>query len=185
MKLKIALIALGLFVILFLFKIYEVYKTPDLQCTKTHAVTTAPPAQLKTSRDFFESGNYYYDIGNCRQAVVQYSKAIQLDPDFAQAYNNRAYTNMRMRNYKDALPDLDKAISIKPDYVSALMNRGDIYNYYYAIDRKKAIEDYKRVISLGKEKDNSGSVCGHKAMAETNNLVPLAILKTITNTACK
>ncbi len=89
-----------------------------------------------------------------------------------------------MRNYKSAITDLNKAIEIDPNYVTAFMNRGDIYNYYYAIDRQKSIADYDRVIKLGVDKDQSKSVCGHKAMAETNNMVPLAILKLLTNTAC-
>jgi hypothetical protein len=40
--------------------------------------------------------------------------------------------------YADALPALDRAIALRPTYVNALMNRGDIYNFYYQIDRARA-----------------------------------------------
>ena len=73
---------------------------------------------------------------------------------------------MRQREYEKALIDLNKAIEIHPDYVNALKNRGDIYNYYFNVDRKKAIEDYDKVISLGGlSVDSSKSICGHRAIA--------------------
>jgi tetratricopeptide (TPR) repeat protein len=181
MKLKPILLILAFFFLLFVFKIYGAINAPDKQCHRINKVVIDPAKELKTAEDFFGWGDNNYDIGNCQDAVYYYTKAIELDPNFAQAYNNRAYTNMRMQNYKDALPDLDKAIEIKPDYVTALMNRGDIYNYYYAIDRKKAIADYDKVISLGTKNDRSGRVCGHKALAENNNMLPLVSLKMLIN----
>lgn len=86
-----------------------------------------------------------YDIGNCQEAVSDYTKAIVINPNYVQAYNNRAYTSMRMRKYENVLRDLDKTIQIKPNYIQALMNRGDIHNYYYQIDRQAAISDYKEL----------------------------------------
>ncbi|MGH7204481.1 MAG: hypothetical protein ACREHC_08650, partial [Candidatus Levyibacteriota bacterium] len=84
--------------------------------------------------------------------------------------------------YKDALLDLDKAVSLRPDYINARMNRGDIYNFYYTINRSKALEDYNKVIALGGQ--HGTSVCGHKAMAQNNNFLPLVFLQLITNTQC-
>lgn len=158
--------------------------TPDRYCLEIHATNSQLPKTLITAQDFFDLGNYLYDMGNCKSAVTAYEKAIQLDPNLTKAYNNRAYTNMRLHNYKDALDDLNVAIFQDPDYIAARMNRGDIYNYYYAIDRQKAIADYNKVIALGKDKDLSNSVCGHKAMAQTNNMIPLAFLKIFTDTSC-
>ena len=181
MRLKLGLLA-AILLLIFISRLYGVISAPDIQCTTSHITTLSAPQNPKTSLDFFNLGNYNYDIGNCKEAIANYTRAIELDPKNPQAYNNRAYTNMRLRNYQDALTDLNKAISIKPDYVEALMNRGDIHNYYYQIDRKAAIADYAKVISLGKEKDKSNSVCGHKYMAQTNNFIPLVFLKMLTNT---
>ncbi len=185
MKIKILVFVIVLVLLIGAAKAYGLINTPDRQCLTFHTTTSKQPTQLKTAQDFFALGNYQYDIGNCLQAIVSYTQAIQLDPNFAEAYNNRAYTYMRLRNYKDALLDLDQAIAINPQYVEALMNRGDIYNYYYTIDKQKALADYHNVVALGKEKDKSGSVCGHIAMAETNGMIPLAFLKVFTNTTCK
>lgn len=116
--------------------------------------------------DYFIRGNYDYDKGNCKQAIKDYTQSIILNPLYPEAYNNRAYTFMRMRNFKDALVDLNKALELNPNYVQALMNRGDIFNYYYAIDRKRAIVDYNKVISLGAKEGTS--VCGHLLLAQHN-----------------
>jgi tetratricopeptide (TPR) repeat protein len=145
---------------------YRSAVAPDTQCSTTHTATTTPPASLKTTTDYFEQGNYDYDTGDCSKAIVDYTESIKLDPKNSQTYNNRAYTYMRLRDYKSALPDLDKAISLNPNYINALMNRGDIHNYYYAIDRKSAIADYEKVIALGGTKGTS--VCGHLFLAEHN-----------------
>lgn len=139
---------------------------PDLQCSSVHKTTTQPPMKLESASDYFSQGNYEYDTGNCKKAVADYSLSIMMNPFYAQAYNNRAYTLMRLRDYKNALNDLDQALAINPDYVQALMNRGDIRNYYYAINRQSAVNDYQKVISLGG--GNSTSVCGHLLLAKHN-----------------
>jgi len=154
---------------------------PDAYCWHVHPTSSTPPAKLITAQDYFNLGDYDFDSGDCVQAVVAYTQAIHLNSTNVHVYNNRAYTNMRLHNYQFAINDLNKAIELNPNYATAYMNRGDIYNYYYAIDRQKAIADYDKVIALGKEKDRSRSVCGHKAMAETQDMIPLAILKVFLN----
>lgn len=160
------------------FVMYRDTTLVDSQCSTSHTVTTPPPANLKTAMDYFELGNYDYDIGNCTKAITDYTNSINLDSKNPQVYNNRAYTYMRLRNFKSALPDLDKALSLNPNYIQALMNRGDIHNYYYAIDRKSAIADYEKVIALGGTKGTS--VCGHLYLAKHNgwNLGTLLALPT-------
>lgn len=146
--------------------IYRDAKAPDIQCGKVHTTTSQLPTSLKTAMDYYEQGNYDYESGNCEKAIADYTQSIQLDPKYPQAYNNRGYTYMRLRDYKAALPDLDKALALKPDYIQALMNRGDIHNYYYAIDRQSAIKDYEKVIVLGGKEETS--VCGHIFLARNN-----------------
>jgi tetratricopeptide (TPR) repeat protein len=90
---------------------------------------------------------------------------VGLDPGFAEAYNNRAYTYMTLEQYALALDDLNKAIEIRPDYVNALLNRGDIYNYYYEIDSARALADYDRVLALDPALANR---CGHRLLAAHN-----------------
>ncbi len=150
------------------FGLYATANQPDTQCKSTPISLLAPPL-VDTPNGHLKQGDFYYEQGDCIRAITEYTKTIQLYPDFPQAYNNRAYTNMRLRNYKDALVDLDKAIQLNPNYVNALMNRGDIHNYYYQIDRQAAVADYRRVIALTNSSTRQQtSVCGHLLLAEHN-----------------
>ena len=72
---------------------------------------------------------------------------------------------MVKRDYASALSDLNRAIQLRPNYVNALMNRGDIYNYYYAIDYQKAIADYNHVLAIDPSAKSETSVCGHRLIA--------------------
>ncbi len=152
----------------------------DTQCIKTHITTNKPPTQVTTAQDYFDQGNYDYDIGDCLKAIVDYTQALQANPNFAEAYNNRAYTYMRMHQYSKALPDLDAAIQIRPAYVNALMNRGDIYNYYYLKDKQKALADYDTVLSLGPDVYKTTSLCGHRLLAQNNGWTVQTLYQLIT-----
>jgi tetratricopeptide (TPR) repeat protein len=164
-------VAFTILVLIFLFSLLALImrqdtQSLDSQCSMQHKVAYVPPQNPKTGMDYFTQGNYDYDIGNCPQAITDYTTSINLNPTYPQALNNRAYTYMRLRKFEPALNDLDLALELNPNYVHALINRGDIYNYYYKIDRQKAISDYQRVIALGKTEGTS--VCGHLFLAKHN-----------------
>jgi tetratricopeptide (TPR) repeat protein len=171
LNLKPIIFALGVLVILIGligFGIYQSSQQPDIQCSSKHTPETTAPASLVTANDYMQLGDFDYETGNCQKAIIDYTKAIEINPNFAQGYNNRAYTNMRLRNYQSALPDLDKAIELNPKYTQALMNRGDIHNYYYQIDRQAAVADYRRVIAIDGPSGGNNSVCGHLFLAKHN-----------------
>ena len=59
------------------------------------------------------------------EAVVDaYTKAIELDPTSAAAYNNRGNAKNDLDQYQAALVDLDRAIELDPTYAAAYSNRG-------------------------------------------------------------
>jgi tetratricopeptide (TPR) repeat protein len=135
---------------------------PPGSCTPNQSASSQPPTSPVTAAGYFAQGDYDFDRGDCAAAVADYTRSIALDPQVAEVYNNRAYTYMAQHNYALALPDLDRALQLRPDYVNALMNRGDIHNYYYAIDYKLAVADYDRVLQLD---PTNPSVCGHRLLA--------------------
>jgi tetratricopeptide (TPR) repeat protein len=53
-----------------------------------------------------------------------YETCLQLNPDFAFAYFNKAYVKCKMRDYEGALTDLNKALEIETDFAEAYFNRG-------------------------------------------------------------
>ncbi len=173
--------------ILAITKVYQAATKSNTYCFTQHKAISTPPAKLLTALDYFERGNYEYDLGNCAKAIEDYSKAIELNPIFPEVYNNRAYTYMMLEQYDQAFLDLDKAIELRPDYVNALMNRGDIYNFYYKIDRQRAIADYDRVLRIDPSMPHHSSVCGHRFLAKHNgwNLGSLLEFPWGMSTGCK
>jgi len=91
-------------------------------------------------------GIAYAKLNKYEQAIEDFSKAIELDPDFAEAYNNRGLSYAELNEHEQAIKDYDKAIELNPNYAVAYNNRGNAYaklNKY-----KQAIEDYDRAIKL-------------------------------------
>jgi tetratricopeptide (TPR) repeat protein len=91
-------------------------------------------------------GIAYSALGNYRQAIDDCSRAIEIDPGFAEAYYNRGNAYVALGNHRQAIDDYGRAIEIKPGYVAAYCNRGHAYadlgNY------RQAIEDYSRAIEI-------------------------------------
>ena len=56
--------------------------------------------------------------------IVDYTKAIELDPDFAFAYNNRGLAKAELEDNYGAIEDFTKAIELDPDDADAYNSRG-------------------------------------------------------------
>src|SRR6185437_5028100 len=79
-------------------------------------------------------------------AVADFSKAVALAPDYAEAYYNRANALRDQRKFEAALADFDKVVAIKPDYAEAYNNRGVALRELKKFDA--AIADYDRAIAI-------------------------------------
>jgi tetratricopeptide (TPR) repeat protein len=155
-------------VILFFFLVPVLGKTygglgVDNFCYTDHIPTSPYPAKLETAADWLALSDYEYEMGSCFYAIRDLNQAIEINPKYAEAYNNRAFINMRLKRYDRVLSDLNKAIELRPNYPHALMNRGDLYKHLG--DKAKAIADYDRVIAMGKEVIKKEAVCGRRLMA--------------------
>ena len=88
--------------------------------------------------------------------IEDYTKAIELNPNDANAYNERGVLHYAIDKYPEAIADYTKAIEINPKYVFAYFNRGLIYQ-----DLKKyeeAIADYTKAIELDPDKWSAASL---------------------------
>ena len=57
-----------------------------------------------------------------------FDKAIELNPDIADAYNNRGIAYAGKGEFERAIADYDKAIKFKPDVADAYNNRGNAHS---------------------------------------------------------
>ena len=53
-------------------------------------------------------------LQNNQLALKDYDKAIELQPDFYDAYNNRGVVKSDLGDYADAISDYDKVIELSP-----------------------------------------------------------------------
>ncbi|MBN2413927.1 tetratricopeptide repeat protein [candidate division KSB1 bacterium] len=90
---------------------------------------------------WFEKG---YKTQDPRQKIYFYSKAIALDPEMTEAYNNRGNVYQNTGNDTNALKDYDKAVSIDPYYAPVYLNRAN--NYQNRGDYDKAIQDFHSAV---------------------------------------
>ena len=98
------------------------------------------------------------------KAIADYSKAIELDPQFVEAYNNRGIDREKQKDYEKAIADYSKAIDLSPGYAAAYNNRGNAWGDKK--DYEKAIADYAKAIELDPRYaaayNNRGTAWGEK-----------------------
>ncbi len=59
---------------------------------------------------------------------VQYTQAIQINPNYAGAYYNRGSIYYNQEKWDLAIADFNKAIDINPNLAQAYNNRGNVYD---------------------------------------------------------
>ncbi|MTJ15857.1 tetratricopeptide repeat protein [Dolichospermum sp. UHCC 0299] len=111
---------------------------------------------------FFGLGNLQGVRKDYEEAISSYDKAVEIKPDYYEAWYNRGISLGNLGRYEEAISSYDKAVEFKPDYHQAWNNRGislgNLGRYEEAISSyDKAVEfkpDYhqawnNRGISLG------------------------------------
>ena len=71
--------------------------------------------------------NVFNEIGSTEEAILNYEKAIEIDPDFYQAYNNLGNAQKRLGLLSDAISSYQACIRINPNYHLAHNNLGVAY----------------------------------------------------------
>jgi len=83
--------------------------------------------------------------GDLTGAITAYSRALELDPKFADAYTNRGVARMAQQDAAGAAADFSRSIELKPT-AAAFNNRGGAY---HALKKQKeAIADFTKAIEL-------------------------------------
>ena len=139
----------------------EQYKRATSQAEKDRIIKQMG----QVDRDFlanqkFEEGNKLYYAKDYYGAIKLYREALKLNPNFADAYNNRGNAYKDLGQYERAIQDFDKAIQLNPNYDMAYNNRG--VAYYYLGQNERAIQDYDKAIQLNPNYDmayNNRGVC--------------------------
>ena len=86
------------------------------------------------------------ELGDHSGAISDYTQAIRMKPNLADAYYNRGVAKGNLEQYRDAIADYDKAIHLQPDDALAYNNRG--LAKYKLGQLIAAMSDYMQAIRL-------------------------------------
>ena len=93
-----------------------------------------------------EQGNNFYFAKNYQSAIQAYSRAINLNPNFAEAYNNRGNSYFQLQNYSQAVQDLQTAVKFNKFDARIHNNLGSAYLLQNLYDA--AINEYSQAINI-------------------------------------
>ncbi|NJR39889.1 MAG: tetratricopeptide repeat protein, partial [Leptolyngbyaceae cyanobacterium CSU_1_4] len=145
----------------------------DLFTNALKIVEKVPSPSLDKSYIYFHRGNSHIllkHICTCTQkdyelAIEDYEKAVQLRPDFTNAYINLGLAYDRSGNVDEAIKNYDQAIKLNPNASLAYNNRGIVYvrqgNY------SDAIANYNKAI---KNSPNFGLAYFNRGLAYADQL---------------
>jgi serine/threonine protein kinase/Flp pilus assembly protein TadD len=123
--------------------------------TPTPAPTPAPaprPTPTPTStfvgnaQAAFNLGDTYFFKKEYDMAIIEYTEAIRLKPDYADAYFSRGASYLFKGDYDHAIADYTEAIRLQPDFAHAYYGRANAYSQKANYDQ--AIIDYTEAIRL-------------------------------------
>ena len=87
------------------------------------------------------------------KAFRDYNKAIELNPEYSNAYNNRGNVFDNKGELDKAFRDYNKAIELNPEYSNAYLGRGNVF--YNKGELDKAFRDYNEAIELNPKDANA------------------------------
>ncbi|MCX5701233.1 MAG: ankyrin repeat domain-containing protein [Candidatus Omnitrophica bacterium] len=101
----------------------------------------------ETAEEYFKRGYDSFKQGNSDQVISDYTKAIEINPNYAEAYCKRGISYQCQGNEKQAISDYTKAIEINPNYAEAYGSRAMAYDSMQ--EYGKAWSDVQKAEELG------------------------------------
>ena len=96
-------------------------------------------------------GEQEYAAKKYKKAIVDFDRAIELNPEHVRAYYKRGNTKFKLENYTDAIEDYTHAIKLNPEHARAYNNRGN--SKFQLENYTDAIDDYTHAIKI--DSDNA------------------------------
>ena len=99
---------------------------------------------------FYNLGVAYTFLKKEEEALVQFQKSVDLNPNYAQAWYNMGQISLiKNRDVSHALHCFERAVLIRPDYISAHHQRGIAFELLG--DQAKALSCWRTTLELDPE----------------------------------
>ncbi len=104
------------------------------------------PGQVWADEDWMERGLSGLKTQHFEAAIEAFSRAIKMNPDRVEAYNNRGIAWCKKGEYDRAIADYNKALEIDPRCADVYNNRGGIW--FYKGEYDLAIHDFDKALGV-------------------------------------
>ena len=102
--------------------------------------------QGQSAKQFFKAGEDFANAENYMDAIAQFSKALELDPDYEKAYIQRAAAYSKREEHKNAAEDYDRALVFEVKDAELFFLSGNEWHLYG--DNLLALERLSAAIQL-------------------------------------
>jgi len=114
----------------------------------------SPQANIELCR-----GSKAMGCRNMDQAIEHFHRAIAIDPQFAEPYNQRAIARFLSEEFEESIADCRKAVRLMPGHFGALAGMGHCFLHLGQLEH--ALRSYERALAV-----NPHLCCIHQTVAE-------------------
>jgi len=104
--------------------------------------------ESKDAQFYNNRGAIYVAKGQYDQAISDFNKALEIDPNYLFAYNNRGTAYMNKDQYDQAISDFNKVLEIEPRYAGGAAYYGRAMVYEKKDQYDQAISDFNKAIEI-------------------------------------
>eukprot|EP01065_Artemidia_motanka_P043533 TRINITY_DN6051_c0_g2_i1.p1 TRINITY_DN6051_c0_g2~~TRINITY_DN6051_c0_g2_i1.p1 ORF type:complete len:396 (+),score=178.60 TRINITY_DN6051_c0_g2_i1:91-1278(+) len=122
-----------------------------MQKARAKFIARSNPYEGMTPDQLKAKGNELMTKGQHKSAVGYYCKAIELEPEKAIYYANRAAAYTHLNQFNDAVRDCEAATRLDPGYAKAYSRLGTAY--FYLNKYTEAAEAYKKACDIDPENE--------------------------------
>lgn len=106
----------------------------------------AEPITGNDPTELIKKGYIAFEQKDYNKALAYYNRCLELDPDYAAAFNNRALVLQALEKWPQALEDSNRAIALDPDYATAYSTRG--WTFHRQGQSLRGLQDLDKAIEL-------------------------------------
>jgi tetratricopeptide (TPR) repeat protein len=87
-------------------------------------ILTINTVKSNNATDLYHRGETFLELKRYKDALEVYSRAVELKPEYTEAWIGKANTLLELKRYQDAMEAYDKAIQLQPNDLEAWKGRG-------------------------------------------------------------
>jgi tetratricopeptide (TPR) repeat protein len=117
----------------------------------------------RVARTYLLLGLTYHDASEHKKAISNYSKAIELVPNYVTALSNRGLSHSMNGEYDLALSDFERAIDLDPNYMQAYYFRA--FAHQRQGEFRGAVEDFNTALTLTTDSNEVATIYYNRGRA--------------------